>query len=333
MLPIALLETLADGRDHSRALLRESLALEVDEIENQVNALKEVGLTIVSIADDVLRLADPISWLETESIKSRLVPSTAGLIESLERSLELESTNRYLLGRRPPETGMVRIAIAEYQTAGRGRRGRSWSMPPGAGIALSASWRFEQMPEYFSALSLAVGAVARRAITEIAGIDIGLKWPNDLIVDSGKLGGILVELAQLPNGACHVVAGIGINVKVPHAYLAAVSDFGHGARDLSRMAPEWPIDREALVVRLIEHFIELFSGFADTGFDPYRAEWLAAHVLDGEAVELKSGSGTAYGTVCGIDSDGALLIQDETGARRSVISGDVTIRALNDAGD
>ena len=333
MLPIALLERLADGRDHSRALLSESLALAVEEIDKQLVDLESVGLAIVATADDGLRLAEPIDWIEPRSIELALGRSTVARIESLERSLELESTNRYLLGRQPPESGKARIAIAEFQTAGRGRRGRSWSMPPGAGIALSASWQFEQTPGHLAALSLAVGAAARRAIADVTALDIGLKWPNDLIVNQGKLGGILVELAPLPNGGCHVVAGIGINVNVPPSYLAKVSDFGQGARDLSSTAPEWPIDREALAVGLIEHFIELFSGFAETGFEPYRAEWLSAHVLYGQRVELRSGSGTTVGTVRGIDSDGALVLEDETGATRHVISGDVTIRTQHDARD
>jgi biotin-(acetyl-CoA carboxylase) ligase len=79
--------------------------------------------------------------------------------------------------------------------------------------------------------------------------------------------------------------------------------------------------------------MELFTGFADTGFEPYRAEWIDAHVLAGQAIELRSGSGTQYATVRGIDTDGALIVEDENGARRSVISGDVTIRVQRDAGD
>jgi BirA family biotin operon repressor/biotin-[acetyl-CoA-carboxylase] ligase len=153
------------------------------------------------------------------------------------------------------------------------------------------------------------------------------------MADDGKLGGILVELATLANGACHVVAGIGINVKVPPGYLSTVSDFGHGARDLWTLAPRWALDRPALAAALIEAFVELFSGYAESGFAPYRAEWLAAHILDGKAVELRAVEGVDYATVCDIGNDGALIVEDQSGKRRRILSGDVTIRANRHAGD
>jgi BirA family biotin operon repressor/biotin-[acetyl-CoA-carboxylase] ligase len=202
-------------------------------------------------------------------------------------------------------------------------------MPAGAGVALSASWRFAAMPADFSALSLAVGAAARRAIRDAAALEVGLKWPNDLIVDGGKLGGILVELDRLADGACHVVAGIGVNVRLPPAVLATVSDAPGGARDLAGAVPGRCIDRADVARALIERLAALFAGYAATGFAPYRAEWLAAHVLDGAAIALTSSAGTAYGTVRGIGPDGALLVENESGETQRVVSGDVTVRSCN----
>lgn len=332
-MPIALLERLADGREFPRASLCASLGLAAAEFDRQLDALHESGLVIVETADERLRLADAIDWIDAVAIESALSLPNRQRIESLTRSVELESTNRHLLNLRPPAPGSTRIAIAEYQSAGRGRRGRTWSMPPGSGIALSAAWTFDQPPSDIAALSLAVGAAARRAIFDVTGLEIGLKWPNDLMVDDGKLGGILVELAALPSGACHVVAGIGINVRVSPVYLATVSDFSHGARDLSSQAPRWAVDRPALAAGLIEHFIELFSGYAASGFEPYRAEWLAAHILDGKAVELHAADGIEHATVYGIGTDGALIVEDPGGERRRILSGDVTIRAGRHAGN
>lgn len=333
MLPIALLERLADGREYLRTSLRESLGIEAAELDRQLDTLHETGLALVATADERLRLADPIDWIDAGAIESALSTRYRQRLESLTRSVELESTNRHLLSLDPPDSGLTRVAIAEYQSAGRGRRGRRWSMPPGSGIALSAAYTFDRAPADIAALSLAVGVAARRAVFAATGLRIGLKWPNDLIVDGGKIGGILVELATLPSGACHVVAGIGINVRVPPAYLSTVSDFGHGARDLTTQAPQWAVDRPALAARLIELFIELFAGYAATGFEPYRAEWLAAHILDGKAVEIQAADRTDYATVRGIGSDGALIVENQNGERRRIVSGDVTIRANRHAGD
>jgi BirA family transcriptional regulator, biotin operon repressor / biotin---[acetyl-CoA-carboxylase] ligase len=268
-----------------------------------------------------------VAAIEVASIESALAETTRACIESIEHSLVLESTNRVLLDGRPPASGKARVMIAEFQTAGRGRRGRSWTMPAGAGVALSVSWRFAQAPDSLAALSLAVGAAARRAIADVTGLRAGLKWPNDLIVDGGKLGGILIELSRLADGSCHVVAGIGINVRLPPEVLASVSDSPVGARDLAGSAPGWPIDRNAVARALIERAVELFAGYATAGFEPYRAEWLAAHVLDGKPVELTNGAGTTHGTVRGIGPDGALIVESESGERTRFISGDITVRA------
>jgi BirA family transcriptional regulator, biotin operon repressor / biotin---[acetyl-CoA-carboxylase] ligase len=272
-------------------------------------------------------VAADVAAIDIATIRAALAEAADSRIESIEHSLVLESTNRELLDGRPPPGDKARVMIAEFQTAGRGRRGRSWTMPAGAGVALSVSWRFATAPVGLAALGLAVGAAARRAIADVTGLSAGLKWPNDLIVDGGKLGGILIELAQLTDGSCHIVAGIGINVRLPPEVLAAVTDSPVGACDLAGSAPGWPIDRNAVAGALIERVVELFAGYATMGFEPYRAEWLAAHVLDGKAVELTSDAGTTHGIVHGIGSDGALIIESASGERRRFISGDVTVRA------
>jgi BirA family biotin operon repressor/biotin-[acetyl-CoA-carboxylase] ligase len=325
MLPTALLEQLADGQWHTRPALADSLRLSADELTRQLVELEAVGLTLMVDGAGV-GLPEPLGWIDVATIEARLGRKSGACIDRIERFVEVESTNRFLLDVTPPPPGKARVAIAEYQHGGRGRRGRSWNMPPAAGIALSVAWCFEYAPAGLTALSLAVGAVARRAVATAVGIDVGLKWPNDLIVDQGKLGGILVELDRLELGACRVVAGIGINVKVPEAYLASVSNFRHGARDLASRSSV-PVDRTALAAALIEQLVDLFVDFAASGFEPYRAEWLAAHVLDGRAVELTTPTGVDFGTVRGIEPDGALIFEDAAGKRRRIISGDVTVRA------
>jgi BirA family biotin operon repressor/biotin-[acetyl-CoA-carboxylase] ligase len=325
MLPKGLLERMADGRPRSRRALANSLDLGIDELERELERLKALGLEILEGDGGELRLAEPIDWIDVASVEASLDPGLRPHIDRIERFFDLESTNRHLLGQPAPDAGRMRVAIAEYQHAGRGRRGRRWTMSPGAGVALSASWRFDRVPSRLTALSLAVGAAARRAIHDVAGLDVGLKWPNDLVVDGGKLGGILVEHAQIAGGRAHVVAGIGINVHVPETLLSVVSDWPGGARDLAR-ATSVAIDRSLLAGALIERLVELFLEFATTGFEPYRAEWLAAHLLNGATVELRTDRGTDVVTVLGIESDGALIVENCTGETQRILSGDVTLR-------
>lgn len=325
MLSKALIDQLADGAEHSRARLCATLSLDDEQLASQIGLLRQSGLEIVESGAATLRLVAPIRWIDSAALRASLSGNSLRLIESIEIAFEVASTNRLLLDGPPPAMRRARIAIAEYQTAGRGRRERSWTMPPGAGLALSVAWRFPGTPENFGALSLAVGASVRRAIQSQTAVGIGLKWPNDLIAAGGKLGGILVEVVQPAAGGTHVVAGVGINVSVPDDLLARVSDFGYGGRNLAAQSAG-PVDRSVLAAGLIEHLLNLYQEFAVSGFSPYLDEWLEAHVLDGQAVDVRGTDAVMHGTVCGIAADGALIIESDAGERRRIISGDVTVR-------
>ena len=139
MLPTALLERIADGRDHPRGELCALLGLSPGELEQQIEALEAAGVDVVAAGEDRIGLRNRIDWIDRQAVESGLGAPLLQKIESLELALEIASTNRHLLDSTPPMPGMARVAIAEFQTAGRGRRGRSWSMPPGSGVALSAS--------------------------------------------------------------------------------------------------------------------------------------------------------------------------------------------------
>ena len=264
--------------------------------------------------------------IDVAVVKAHLSTAAWPTIDGIEHFTTIESTNRYLLESVPPAAGRMQVAIAEFQHAGRGRRGRRWLMPAGAGIALSAAWQFASPPRDLTALSLATGAAARRAIRDAVGLEVGLKWPNDLMLDGGKTGGILVELGRGAAGACRVVAGIGLNVNVPAAVLATLGDTRYRACDLAGALRGAAIDRSVLAAALIERLVELFAGFADEGFGPYRDEWVAAHVLDGRRVDLETDAGRLTAVVRGIDADGALLVEDDAGARRRIVAGDVSVR-------
>src|SRR3546814_7105530 len=100
------------------------------------------------------------------------------------------------------------------QTAGRGRRGRSWISPFGANLYLSIAWSWPAWPPELSALSLAIGVACAKVIENHGIADVRLKWPNDLLVDDRKLGGILIEHRGEAGGACRVVVGIGLNLQM-----------------------------------------------------------------------------------------------------------------------
>jgi BirA family biotin operon repressor/biotin-[acetyl-CoA-carboxylase] ligase len=216
--------------------------------------------------------------------------------------------------------------MAEFQTAGRGRRGRRWSTPLGAGLCLSAAWRFAAPSPDLGALSLAVGVAARRAIAAESGVEAGLKWPNDLVWEGRKLGGILVE-ATAAGGGQRVIAGLGINVALPFLDSTQPDAWRRHAVDLAAATGGRPPARPALAAELIVELARVLATYAVTGFEPYRAEWDAADVLVGRPVMLDQEGQRWPARAVAVAADGALIVETAAGERRRVLSGDVSVRA------
>src|SRR5512138_3275946 len=322
-----LLAVLADGEPHSGEDLAREFGVTRAAVWKHVASLSDWGLEPDAVAGVGYRLPRAIDLLDAAALRSALSLDVAARLESLAVFTELESTNRHLLQSPPPAPGKLRVAIAEYQTAGRGRRGRRWSTPLGAGLCMSVGWQFAGAPADLPALTLAVGVAVRRALARVARVSIALKWPNDLVWDERKLGGILLELTGEGQGGCHVVAGLGVNVALPPELLPSLSDWPRGAVDLATAAGGKPPPRAALALAMIEELTELFASYAETGFRAYRDDWRSADYLRGRAVRLDEAAGSVLGLALGIEADGALLIETAPGARRRVVAGDVSVRS------
>ena len=266
-----------------------------------------------------------LDLLDPERIRSRISADVLQHIARLEVFAELDSTNAHLLCAPAPAPGKLIAALAEFQRAGRGRRGRAWNMPPGSGIALSVGWSFAKTPGDLPALSLAAGVVTRRAIEALTGCAPMLKWPNDLVWNHRKLGGILVETASGKGGACHVVVGIGLNVSMDTETLGNVGEHPDSAIDLATMTNARPPQRNDLAARLIGGYFAMFSTFAESGFRLYCAPFREADYLRRRPVTVADSPGRLSGTAEGVDSRGALILMTATGTRR-IVSGDVTVR-------
>ncbi len=264
--------------------------------------------------------------LDADALLAAIPADVAARIERLDVFASLDSTNRYLIDARPPSPAALRIALADFQHAGRGRRGRVFSAPPGAALCLSVAFVPEAGSHSLSALPLAVGVATRRAVAASCGVAIGLKWPNDLIWAHRKLGGILVERTAAAGAEGHVVIGIGINVAVPPAALATLADRPGGAVDLAEATSQQPPARSALAAALIAELAALAVQFPAHGFAPYREEFDAADTLLDRAVQVVDDAAVIDAIARGADADGALIIETSDGSRRRVLGGDVSIR-------
>jgi BirA family biotin operon repressor/biotin-[acetyl-CoA-carboxylase] ligase len=317
-----LLHALADGGTHSVEDLARSLDVTSAAVSRQVAEIAQWGLAVQALPGPRYRLPRRLDLVDAGRLRAALDPAVIARLATLEVSMRLASTNERLLSA-PPPLGSLDVCVAELQTAGRGRRGRRWHTPLASGVALSVGWQFAGVPPQPAALALAVGVAVRRALQEAAGLTIALKWPNDLVFDERKLGGILLET----KAGTHVVAGVGVNVSVPADVLPTLSDWPRGAIDLATALGKEPPPRTVLAGALVNALAALFADYSTQGFGAYRSEYGSADYLRGRAIRLDAPAERLLGTARGIDSDGALLVETEAGERRRVVAGDVTVRS------
>ncbi|AKS43174.1 biotin--[acetyl-CoA-carboxylase] ligase [Wenzhouxiangella marina] len=311
-----LLARLADGQCHSGEDLARELQISRAAIWKRIEALRALGLNVQARAGGGYQLERPFDGLDAERIRSQLGEKAL----PVEVRFQVDSTNA-CLQRERREHAPPRALLAEVQTAGRGRRGRPWISPPGAGLYLSMSWRFDCGLSGLSTLSLATGVAAARLL-EAQGIeDLGLKWPNDLVCDQGKLGGCLIEVQGSAEGPCEAIVGIGINVRLDRN-----DSIDQAWTDLHRLG--WQGDRNALAAGLIQNLADAFAALDRSGFESFADDWRRLDFLQGKTVRIEQSSRAPLeGRAAGIDELGRLLIDTATG-RQAVGSGDVRVRAI-----
>lgn len=317
---------LADGEFHSGEQLAEKLGVSRSAIWKAVESLRELGGTLHAVRNKGYRLRSGSDALDSKRISGLLPPAVRGHVRGVETAWTTDSTNSGLLARQSPPFGSCDVLLAEYQTTGRGRRGRAWVAPPGGSICLSLSWAFPEVPQDLGSLGLVMGVCALRALRESGLEDARLKWPNDLVVEGKKLGGILIELRAESDGPACVVIGIGLNVALGVNVLKALEEMGATATDLATAGLKQP-SRNALVAALVTQFVRGLPVFEKEGFRSFAEEWRAADALRGRQVDVHTAEGVARGLARGIDLHGALVVETLNGVRR-FISGEVTVRAV-----
>jgi BirA family biotin operon repressor/biotin-[acetyl-CoA-carboxylase] ligase len=230
---------------------------------------------------------------------------------------ETGSTNADLLARAPALAAPL-LLIAENQTAGRGRAGRSWLSSAGNSLTFSLAWRFEAGPQALSGLPLALGVALAETLARL-GVQVRLKWPNDVLKDGDKLAGILVETAPAERGIWAVI-GIGLNLVMPDEMEQAIGRTVAAAPWLARM------DRDELMAALLDGLAAVLREFERTGFAAFAGRWNMLHEYQGSEVRiLDQGAVLHEGRAAGVDDAGRLLLDTAQG-RITIAAGDVSLR-------
>ena len=316
---------LALGGFHSGAELARSLHVSRSAIWKATVSLRDLGVVLHAVRNRGYRLPAACGALDAAQIRAALDPQLSGRIRRLEALWSVPSTNAALLARNDLPTGLADVMLAEYQSSGRGRRGRPWLAPPGGAVCLSLSWSFAQLPRDMGALGLAIGVCALRALREHTPCQVGLKWPNDLILSGRKLGGILIEMRAEAGGPTYVVIGLGLNVSLGTTLLGRIAAAGTTATDL-RAAEVDPARRTAVIASLVEGMVRGVRDFEQAGLKPFLEEWRRADTLRGRVVTVLGPEPATGGIARGIDASGALLIETTRGLQK-IISGEVSVRA------
>jgi BirA family biotin operon repressor/biotin-[acetyl-CoA-carboxylase] ligase len=245
---------------------------------------------------------------------------------AIEVVAETGSTNADLLARLD-QLDCATLLIAERQNAGRGRAGRSWLSAPGASLTFSLAWKFHAPLHQLLGLPLAVGVALAESMIAL-GVPVTLKWPNDVLKDGDKLAGILIETRSCPAShaapeaapATWAVIGIGINLLMPDALEAQIERPVACAPWLAQM------DRNQLMAALLTHLAATLTRFDAEGFGAFHLRWNQLHAHQGLDVSIiDHGQILHEGICCGVDHLGRLLLEN-AGARKEVVSGDVSLR-------
>ncbi|MHB1516489.1 MAG: biotin--[acetyl-CoA-carboxylase] ligase [Acidiferrobacteraceae bacterium] len=315
----SVLARLADGRFHSGTEIGRSLGVTRAAVHKVARQLTKAGIALECRRGLGYRLDPRFRPLALAAMTEYWPAASLHQIELLE---EVDSTNRYLL--RQADRGLDihgHCCLAESQTGGVGRRGRTWVSTAYSNILLSCAWRFDATISRLGGLSLAVGVAARAALVDCGLETVRLKWPNDLVCGPRKLGGVLIELRAQAEAPTLVVCGIGINGYIAPGQAPLIdqpwTDLEH---ELGVV-----VDRNRVAAALLRHLINLFDDFARHGFAAWRPVWERYHRDTGRFVQVIDTSGRHIGgEALGADEHGGLRLR-AVGGIVTVYAGDVGI--------
>jgi BirA family biotin operon repressor/biotin-[acetyl-CoA-carboxylase] ligase len=321
-----LLLLLADGEVHSGEWLAGELRQTRAAVWKGVERLRSIGIDVQALARRGYRLAHPVELLDARRIRAELSESCRPHLHRLELLFEVDSTNTRLLGAPPPPPGTADVCVTELQHAGRGRLGRRWIAPFGAGIAMSLGWTCSDVVRTLPALSLGVGVAVARALARAGAEGISLKWPNDIWFRDRKLGGVLIELRAEAGGPAHVIIGVGLNVWLPVEARREIEASGVAVAAVAD-ACKTAASRNLLAGAILDELLSMLVQYERYGFSAFRDAWTALDGLKDRPAQVMVGGTVIVGVARGVDSDGALLLET-AGCLQRFVSGEASLRLM-----
>ena len=301
-------------------------ALAADGYVKSDSANKQ-ALTNLALAydemDGMIRLQQPLELLDDQKILAAIAVNIRSGVSKIDIHTSIESTNTYLMSCIKDETFHGHVCLAESQTAGRGRRGRTWISPFGRNVYMSLGWLLPHGLKP-AGLSLIVGMEVVGLLRDMGVSDVSLKWPNDVLRvtkgSSGKLAGILIELGAPTAKGTPLIVGVGLNVDLG---VEASAQIDQPYQTLS----EFKLSRNALVSGLLTRLLPALRNFSQTGFCVQASDWAEVNFYSGKQVQITLGEDVIRGVDRGVDEYGNILIETQDGVK-SFNAGEVSLRPI-----
>ena len=307
-LTFQILRELSDAHFTSGATLANKFGLSRSAVSDALMEASENGVDIFKLTRRGYRLAAPLDFLDLALIRKHLAHN-AGRVDidilDVVESTNTELSRRVLVANLPSGTCIA----TELQTAGRGRRGRHWQSGLTTSLTFSLLWRFEKGVAQLGGLSLVVGLAIVKALQASGITGAQVKWPNDILIEQKKLGGILIETQGDMLGPTTAVIGIGININLPDAMKQMIDQ---PVTDIAAHAAV-AISRNQLLAILLGELIPALGKFNTLGFEGFRDEWLTYHVYQNCTVHIVQNAGESFdAVVMGVALDGSLRVKKMT---------------------
>ncbi len=315
------LRALADGHFHSGEDMARSLGRSRATLSEALKLAPDLGVDLFSVRGKGYRLAAPIEFLDAGAIAERLRAERSRV--RLQLADQVDSTSTRLLELAAAGAASGTCLAAEWQSAGRGRRGRPWVSSVGGSLTFSLLWRFERGAGHLGGLSLAAGVAVARALAECGVERAQVKWPNDVVADLCKLAGVLVETSGEIQGPTLAVVGVGVNYRLSER---AMDRIDQPVADVARCSPAMP-SRSDLLATVLVHLGRALEDFDRRGFAGARDAWRSLHAYQGRAVRVVPPRDAPFDAqVVDVAPDGALVVATPDGRTLTLASAEITLR-------
>ena len=302
-----------------------SAALKIDEatVAGHLRQLEQDGLPLECAGDHGFRLCEEITPIDAENLVEELEKAAFAYARQVEILDTVDSTSDWLSRQQSGGADIHgKACITEFQSAGRGRRGRNWQGSPYCHLMFSMGWRFQKEAVEMTGLSLSVGVAVADSLRNLSGAPVGLKWPNDLWCGDRKLGGILVDLNTASKPDTQAIVGIGINLHEP-----ALEHFdpGQPVTDLASNAQGELPSRTSIIAVVMTAVARSLDRFGQHQFGGDRERFNALDVFAGRKVQTSSGETSLEGIGQGVDELGRYRLRFSNGSVETIISGDLSL--------